>query len=148
MVTFPVELPSPPITQLGNSVSDVGTAACALTVSSDCTLAPFQLAVIVTTVSVVTVPAKNDTPPARFPAGTVTVAGGRAAGELLERLTTAPPAGARPFNSTVTPTCPPPLMMAGAVLTNFSDGGKTVTSPGADTPLRVAVSVTGVGVVT
>lgn len=65
-----------------------------ITVTCDCTLLLFQLAVIVTGVLVVTslVGMANDAE--GLPAATVTVAGGLTAGELLDRLTTAPAAGA------------------------------------------------------
>lgn len=146
-VTVPSELP-PSITELGNSVSEMGTGACALTVSCDCALRPFQLAVIVAMVLVVTEFVGMENGAEELPAGTATVGGGLAAGELLERLTTAPPAEAWPFSCTIPPAWAPPLMVLGVIVSDFSEGGNTVKSPEADVPLRVAVSVTGVGTVT
>jgi len=55
---------------------------------------PFQLAVIVTSVFDVTRLVGIGTEAEKLPGATVAVAGGLADGELLERLTTAPPAGA------------------------------------------------------
>lgn len=78
---------------VGKSVSDVGVGA-GITVTCDCTLPPFQLAVIVTSVLVVTLLVGIANEAEGLPAGTVTVVGGRTAGELLDRLTAAPAAGA------------------------------------------------------
>ena len=69
-----------------------------------------------------------------------------AADELLETLTTAPPGGACPFSMIVPPAYAPPLIVVGVTLTSFSDDGMSVNWPVAEAPLRVAVSVTAVGV--
>ena len=145
-VTRPNELPPSPITEVGVSVSDAGGGR-GVSVICDCTLTPCQLAVIVTGVLVVTLLVGMVKGAEKLPAGTVTVAGGLAAGELLERLTRAPPAGAWPFSITLPPDKAPPLMVDG-MDRDCSDGGCTVNWPEAETPFRVAVSVTGVGTVT
>ena len=79
--------------EVGLSVSDVG-GSCGVNVTCACALTPFQLAVIVTTVFAVTVLVGMGNETEKLPGATVAVAGGLAAGELLVRLTTAPPAGA------------------------------------------------------
>src|SRR5205809_4795361 len=85
----------------------------------------------------------------KAPAGAVTVAGGTAAGESLERLTTAPPGGAAPFRFTNTIPCElPPLTADGMESSDFSAVGSTVRAKVAEDEPRVAVTVTGVGVVT
>ena len=84
----------------------------------------------------------------RVDGATVTSGGGAAAAELLERLTCAPPAGAWPLSITIAPGCAPPVMTPGEIVSDFSDGGIKVNCAAAEPELRVAVSVTGVGVVT
>jgi len=84
----------------------------------------------------------------KSPGATVTVGGGLTDRELLDRLTTAPPAGAWPFSITIAPACAPPLIVAGETDTDCSDGGSTVSWSVAVLPLSVAESVTGVGAVT
>ena len=91
--TEPWTEPLAPVVVAGKSVSDVGFGA-GITVTCDCTLLPFQLAVIVTGVLVVTSLVGMANEAEGLPAATVTVAGGFTAGELLDRLTTAPAAGA------------------------------------------------------
>src|SRR5262245_34304680 len=68
--------------------------------------------------------------------------------ELLDRPTTAPPPGAWPFSITMAPAVVPPLIELGVRIKEFSDGGRTVNCTDADTPLSVAVSVTGVTTLT
>jgi hypothetical protein len=84
----------------------------------------------------------------KLPGATVTDAGGLTNGELLERLTTAPPAGACPLNITMPCGCAPPLIVAGEIVSDFNEGGCKVNCAEAEAELRVAVSVTGVGAVT
>src|SRR5919205_4310777 len=83
----------------------------------------------------------------KLPASIVTVAGGVTSGELLERLTTAPPAGACPLSITMPCGCAPPLIVAGEIVSDFNDGGCNVNCAEAEAELSVAVSVTGVGAV-
>ena len=125
-------------------MSDVGTGP-GNTVTCDCTVTPFQLAEIVTRVFVVTSFVGTENEAEKLPAATVTNDGRLTAGELPERLTTAPPAGAWPFSITIAPAWTPPLMLLGEIENDFSDGGITVNWPDADAPLSVAVMVTGVG---
>ena len=68
---------------------------------------------IVATVVAVTAVVVNGTDPDHNPAGTVIVGGTITAGELLERLTTAPPAGAGPGRSTQAAAGVPPLSAGG-----------------------------------
>ena len=44
--------------------------------------------------------------------------------------------------------CAPPLMVLGEIVSDFNDGGCKVNCAEAEPELRVAVSVTGAGVVT
>jgi len=148
MVTLPSTEPGPPpIVVAGNSVSDVG-AAPGITVIGDCTVTPFQLAEIVTGVLVVTLLVATVNGVEKLPAGTITVDGTLTAGELLERLTTAPPGGAWPFSMTIPPAGEPPLMLLGVIESDFSDGGCTMNVTAAVPALSAAVSVTGVGATT
>ena len=148
MVTVPSTEPGPPpIVVAGKSVSDVG-AAPGITVIGDWTVTPFQLAEIVTGVLAVTLLVATVNGAEKLPAGTITVDGTLAAGELLERLTTAPPGGAWPFSITIPPAGEPPLMLLGVIESDFSDGGCTMKWTEAVPELSVAVSVTGVGATT
>ena len=78
-----------------------------------------------------------------FPAATVTLAGTVATVvRLLERVTTAPPVGARPFSVTVAvDDCIPPLTVVGFSVREVSVGAVTVNTVVFATP-RVAVIVT------
>src|SRR5215211_7558832 len=75
----------------------------------------------------------------------VAVGGGLAAGEPLERLRTAPPAGAAPVSITITDVCTPPVIGL-YTLMYLSLGGCTVKLTDADVELSDALSVTCVGV--
>jgi len=88
----------------------------------------------------------NDTE--KLPASTNTDAGGLTKGELLVRLTIAPPAGACPLSITIPCGCAPPLMVLGEIVSAFNEGGCTVNCAEAEPELSVAVIVTGVGAVT
>ena len=81
----------------------------------------------------------------KLPGATVTDGGGLTNGELLERLTTAPPAGACPLSITMPCGCAPPLMLAGEIVSDCNEGGCKVNCAEAEAELSVAVSVTGVG---
>jgi hypothetical protein len=131
----------------GSSVMEVG-AGCGVSVVVACTLAPRQVAVIVTGVSEETrlVGIVNETD--STPAGTVTLAGGWAAGLELERLTTAPPACACPFSITIAPSGTPPFWRTGMPSRLRSDDGLTVKLFVVETEPIVAVIVTVAGVST
>lgn len=92
-VTDPWTEPLAPVVVVGKSVRDVGFGDGA-TVSSAWVLLPFQFAVMVTGVLVATSLVGNEKEAEGLPAATDTVLGGMTAGELLDRLTTAPAAGA------------------------------------------------------
>src|ERR1044071_4838500 len=77
----------------------------------------------------------------------VAVVGGLAAGELLDRLITAPPAGAAPVSITITDVTAPPVIGLNTLM-DLSAGGCTLKLTDADVALSVAVSVTGVGELT
>ena len=77
----------------------------------------------------------------------VAVVGGLAAGELLERLTTAPPEGAAPVSITITDVTAPPEMGLNTLM-DLSAGGCTVKLTDADVAFNVAASVTAVGALT
>src|SRR5205807_1327410 len=108
-VTVPKE-PDAPVVTLGLSVSDAG-GCCGVSVVCPWTDAPFQLAVMVTTVLVVTALVGIRIETEASPAATVAVAGGLAAGELLDKLATAPPAGASPLSITMAPSATPPVLL-------------------------------------
>src|SRR5215218_7051858 len=145
-VTRPNE-PDEPEVVAGSSAIEVG-ASCGVSVVVACTLAPRQVAVIVTGVSAETrlVGIVNETD--STPAGTVTLAGGWAAGLELERLTTAPPAGACPFSITVAPSGTPPFWRKGMPSRLRKDDGLTVKLSVVVTEPIVAIIVTVVGVST
>lgn len=82
------------------------------------------------------------------PAATKTDAGGLTDGELLVRVTTAPPAGACPLSMTIPCGCALPLMVLGEIVNDFNEGGCRVNCAEAELELSVAVTVTGVGTVT
>jgi hypothetical protein len=84
----------------------------------------------------------------KLPGATVTEGGGLTSGELLERLTTAPPAGASPLSITMPCGCAPPLMVAGEIWRDFNEGGCKVNCAEAEPELSDAVSVIAVGAVT
>ena len=84
----------------------------------------------------------------KLPASTTTDAGGLTAGELLVNVTIAPPAGACPLSITIPCGCAPPLIVLGEIVSDFNEGGCKVNCAAAEPELIVAVSVTGVGVVT
>src|SRR5712691_4377529 len=145
-VTVPKELPPKPIVEVGFNVSDVG-GCCGVSVSCAWVLTPFQLAMIVAVVFVVTAFVWIGNETEKLPGATNADEGGLTAGELLERLTKAPLAGAWPFNITIAPACAPPLMVLGSE-SDFRDGGSTLNEADADAVLSVAVNATGVGEVT
>src|SRR5215216_5017499 len=136
--------PDEPEVVAGSSVIEVG-AGCGVSVVVACTLAPRQVAVIVTGVSPETwlVGIVNETD--STPAGTVTLAGGWAAGLELERLTTASPAGACPFSITIAPSGTPPFWRKGMPSRLRNDDGLTVKLFVVATEPIVAVIVTVVG---
>ena len=84
----------------------------------------------------------------KLPASTNTEGGGLTTGELLDRLTTAPPAGACPLSITMPCGCAPPLIVAGEIVSDFNEGGCKVNCAEAEAELSDAVSVTGAGAVT
>jgi hypothetical protein len=133
----------------GLSETDAG-AICGVRVVVDETVAPLNVAVMVTGVSAVTalVGMLNETD--GDPGGTVTVDGGPAAGELLARFTVSPPAGALPFSMTIAPmgSTPPVTLVVPPSEIHCSAGGCTVICVDAEVPLMEAVRVTGVGCVT
>src|SRR6266542_620918 len=83
------------------------------------------------------------------PAASVTLAGGAAAGSELPSDTTAPPAGAGPFKTTVLPVVElPPATVEGERFTAETDSGFTVKVEFTVVPLYVTEKVTTVDVVT
>ena len=138
--------PFDPVVGFGLSVSDAG-GCCGVSVSGVCTVWPFQLAPMVTVVVLVTALVGILRETDWFPPATVAAVGGLAAGELLERLTTAPPGGAAPVSITITEVDAPPVMGLNT-LTDLSAGGCTVKLTDAEVAPSVAVSATGVGALT
>src|SRR5262245_52827022 len=145
MVTRPVAVPgSDPIREIG-SIRSVSGVRGGATVSVACLLVPPAVTVIVAAVACVTAEVVTGIDADHAPAGTVTVAGTLTAGLSLERLSSTPPAGAGPFRSIQAVAGEPPLTAAGVSWNNFSAAGSTVNVPEVETPLSVAVIVTGVG---
>ena len=142
-VTVPL-LDVPPMTLAGET--DTLARAGGNTVSVALTLAPFELAVIVTAVEAATgkvvIVKAGDTVD---PAATVTVDGVVAAAvfELLS-CTTKPPAGAALERVTVPLLEVPPVTLAGDTVTLARPGGSTVSVAPTEAPLEDAVIVTGV----
>src|SRR4051812_27855982 len=126
MVTLPKVLPPVPTVDVGSSVSDAG-AGCGVSVTCACVLVPFQLAVTVAVVFALTacVGSGNDTE--KLPGSANPDGGGLTAGELLERVTAAPPAGASPLSITMAPGCAPPLIVLGLIDSDLSAVGRTVS---------------------
>jgi hypothetical protein len=76
-------------------------------------------------------------------AGMVTLEGTMAANPLLlDKNTTAPPAGAGPSSVTVPVEEPPPVMLEGFNVSDMSTGGRTISEADWVTPLFVAKMVT------
>ena len=147
-----------PAVSTGSSVSESG-AGDGVSVIGHLAVALPARAVMVSVVIVVTglVWIENWVPPA--PAGMTTVAGTVASGEELDTLTANPPAGARPSQnpakqptsrSTIPNISSPPVAFTGnsCMGVSFRAGGAIVMVVETDDALYVAVTVTGVGVVT
>jgi len=147
IATVPWTEPLAPVVVAGNSVSELGFGE-GITVSCDRTLLAFHVAVIVTVVLAVTSLVAMANEAEGLPAGTVTVAGGRTAAELLDRLTTAPAAGACPLSMRIALCGTPPLVVDGVRISEFNDGGRTVSWTDAEDAPRLAVTVTTVDAVT
>lgn len=127
IVTTPVTEPGPPPTAVvGDNVSDAG-AGLGTTVTGDCAVVPFHVAVIVADVFAVTSLVGMPIDTQQTPGGIVTVGGGFTAGDVLSRLTTAPAAGAWPFSDSTAPAVAPPLTGPPVIESDFNDGGFTVT---------------------
>src|SRR5689334_3658361 len=146
MVTVANE-PFDPVTEAGLKAIEAGWP-CGVSISCDCTLVPFQPALIFASVFAATALVANPTETDELPAGTVASAGGIAEAESLVRSTTAPPAGAWPLSITIAPACAPPLIVAGVSTTELRDGGSTLNCTLACPELSAAVRVTGVDEVT
>src|SRR5262249_20215339 len=113
MVTRPVALPgSDPIREIG-SILRVSGARGAPTVILACLLTPLKVTGIVPRVAPPTPAAAPGADAAQAPGGPLKAAGPLTAGESLERLSRAPPAGAGPSRSTQAVTGEPPLTATG-----------------------------------
>jgi len=82
------------------------------------------------------------------PAGTVTIATGVASDRLDANATTKPPTGALAVMLTLSDVLTPPRTDAGVRTTLAGAGGRTLTTVVAETPARVAVTLTAVSAVT
>ena len=107
-----------------------------------------KLAVTVAVVFVVTALVEIGNEAEKLPASTTTDGGGLTNAELLESVTTAPPAGAWPLSIAIPCGWAPPLMVAGEIVSDFNEDGCKVNCAEAEAELSDAVSVTGVGAVT
>ena len=145
-MTRPNEPAEPEVVD-GSSVSDAG-CGCGVSVVVAWTETPCQVAVIVTGVSVATRLVGMLKEVDSMPAGTVTVAGGRAARRELVRLTTAPPGGACPCSITMPPLVTPPFSRSGTPSRPSSEAGLTVKVCVVASEPIVAVTVTVTGAVT
>jgi hypothetical protein len=126
-----------------------GGGVAAVTVAVVVCDMPLYVAVIVTEVVVLTVEVATVKPAAVAPAPTVTLAGRLATpGLLLDRETTAPPAGAPPDNDTNAEVFAPPATLDGLTVTLCRVGpalaGVTVSVALRVEPFSVAVIVTSV----
>lgn len=139
--------PPLPVTEAGLRVMADGWP-CGVTVMLELTEAPFSVAVIVTGVLAVTLLACTAAATCEPAAGTLTLAGTVIAGELLERLSVTPAAGARPLMEIVAWPCPPPLRLLGFTMMDLIDIGRIVVCAVVVPLLMVAVMVTGVFAVT
>src|SRR5262249_32482322 len=125
IVTTPFE-PVLPVVVVG--FSEIVAGGCeGVSVTDADTVVPFQLAVSVTGVVTGTAVVGAGRRRGGCPAGTSTVGGGVTEGELLDRLTSAPPGGASPFRNTIAPRLVPPVRTDGTESV-LRDGGCTVSA--------------------
>src|SRR2546428_10983592 len=92
MATVAKEPPLVPTVDVGSSVIVAG-AGCGVSVTCACVLVPFQLAVTVAVVFAVTLLVCSGNEVEKPPALKKTLDGGMTAGEMLVRVTAAPPGG-------------------------------------------------------
>lgn len=123
-VTVPVEFALPPITVVGDRLSDLATGGMIVRVAVCIT--PWYVAVIVATTDELTALVVIVNVAVVDPAGTVTLPGSEAEPLLLCNEIAAPPLGATPFNVTVPVTFVPPVTVDGFNATPTSDAGLTV----------------------
>ena len=149
-VTAPDE-PLPPVVVAGLSDSDdtvSGGSICRVLVTDP----DGRVAVIVTSVTAVTMPVVMPTLARYWPPGMTTLAGtGASDGSLLLRLTVTPPDGAGLFRSGSTVTPPPPTTSGGNRCTSNNAGGGTgvtVIVTDIDDEPSVAVNFAFTGAVT
>src|SRR4051794_41054713 len=148
MPTSPVAVPgSEPIREIGSMLSEL-TGRGGATVIFTRWLAPLAVTVIVAPAACATAEVVTGIDADHEPAGMVYVAGTLAAGESLDRLSATPPAGAGPCRFTQTVAAVPPLTAAGVIWNDWIAAGSTVIWSVTETPLSVAVIVTGVGAAT
>jgi hypothetical protein len=132
-VTVPVELAAPPTTAVGFSTTDVTAVAAGETVSGAVAFVALNVAVIVGVTAAATALVVTVNCAVVAPANTVTLTGTAAAAALvLAKVTTAPFAGAGPFNVTVpVELAAPPITAVGFSTTDVTavaggTGGFTV----------------------
>jgi hypothetical protein len=114
MTTRPEELPPNPTVEVEVRVNDMG-GCCGVNVTGAVAMTPFQLAVTVAVVFSETLVVGIGNDADQLPGATNSDAGGPTAGELLDSVTEAPPAGACPVNMTRPPGCAPPLIVLGEI---------------------------------
>src|SRR2546422_431178 len=137
-VTVPVELPVealPPVTVVGFTPSEERRTGCGFTVRVAGRVTPLYTAEMVTGVDAATVLVVTVNVGLVAPAGTVTLPGTVAAVLLLDRVTDAPPAGARPFSVTGPVEVPPPVTVVGFSASERRAAGFTVSMAVRVTPL-------------
>jgi hypothetical protein len=143
-VTVPTEFATPPTTVAGAIETDVSAGGLTVSVAVFVTLA--YVAEIVTGVDDATAALVAVNDPVVCPAETKTLAGTEAAaGTLLVSVTLIPPVGAGPVSVTVPAEfAAPPTTATGAIVTDVSAGGLTVSVAVFVTLAYTAVIVTGV----
>ena len=83
-----------------------------------------------------------------LPGSTLTVDGGVTNGELLDKVSVAPLAGAWPLSMMMHWGCAPPVIVLGEIVSDLNAAGSRLNCAEADPPLNEAVSVIGVAAVT
>jgi hypothetical protein len=147
-VIVQVELPAP-VREAGLQVSPLTSTGASVTLTAAEVEAPFAVAVIVTGVAAVTLPAVAVKVAVALPAATVTEPGMVNMALLSERATSNPPAGAALFKPRVQVVEAPDNTVAGEQLSvEGTIGPRRLSEALAVAPFRVAVSTAVLSVVT
>jgi hypothetical protein len=137
-VTVPVE-GLPPATAAGLNVTDAGEGGLIVRVA---VWLPLRVPVMVTLAAALTAMVVTVKVAVVAPAATVTLAGVVADALLSDKVTVEPPVGASPFKVTVPVEDVPPMTAVGLISTDASAGGVIVRVAVRLVPLKDAVTVT------